>query len=115
MGAGISTGARASIVGALWAELYGVEKIGGVRSVAQSFMVLSTAAAPGPLGKLLDDGVTFETIAFGGVGVVTMTSIGAAWACWLWRGNSAPRDSTEGADSSDTAVNSAADPPSESS
>ena len=49
----------------MWAELYGLARIGTIRSVAATLMVLSTAAAPGTLGVLIDLGVSFSTLFVG--------------------------------------------------
>jgi len=62
--AGLSGGAQATIVGSYWAEVYGVRHLGAIRATVMSIMVFSTAAAPVLLGRLLDRGVTFETIAW---------------------------------------------------
>lgn len=63
--AGLSTGFSATITTSMWAELYGLARIGTIRSVAATLMVLSTAAAPGSLGVLIDAGVSFATLFYG--------------------------------------------------
>lgn len=64
--AGITAGAGSATVGALWAELYGVANIGAIRSLVYGVMVFATACAPGPLGKLLDYGVSVATLCVAG-------------------------------------------------
>lgn len=54
---GISVGSSGTLMGALWAELYGTRHIGAIRSLVHAVMVLSTAAAPVLAGALLDVGV----------------------------------------------------------
>lgn len=62
---GVTTGASAVLLGALWAELYGVAHLGAIRAFAQSAMVFSTGLAPGLMGLLIDHGIAMETIAIG--------------------------------------------------
>jgi len=66
-GVGVTTGAGMVIKNAIVAEIYGVTRIGQVRSLFMMFMVFSTALAPLLFGILLDRGVTFEQIALGSV------------------------------------------------
>jgi len=60
---GLSAGASATIVGALWAELYGTRHLGAIRSIYTALMVFSTAASPWLMGSLMDKGVSLEKIA----------------------------------------------------
>ncbi len=60
--AGFSTGCSATVTTSMWAELYGLARLGTIRSVAATLMVLSTAAAPGILGVLIDLGVSFSAL-----------------------------------------------------
>ena len=60
---GITVGVRITIGGAIWAEIYGVENLGAIRSLATSFMVVSTALSPVVFGWLIDYGVSVESIA----------------------------------------------------
>lgn len=62
--AGLTTGAGATIIGAMWAEVYGIRHLGAIRSMASALMVFSTALAPASMGWAIDGGVTMETIAF---------------------------------------------------
>ncbi|MDZ7771657.1 MAG: MFS transporter [Balneolaceae bacterium] len=59
---GLTLGAGSPIKSALWAERYGEEVIGSVRSLFATLMVLSTALSPALMGWLLDRNVTMETI-----------------------------------------------------
>lgn len=63
--AGLTAGAGFTVLGALWAEVYGVTHLGAIRGVVQALMVLATAAAPVLFGWLLDRGVGFAAIALG--------------------------------------------------
>jgi len=51
MGIGISN----PVVNALWAEVYGTEKIGAIRSMMTSLMIFSTAAAPWLFGVFIEN------------------------------------------------------------
>ena len=61
--AGISTGANFTVVGAVWAELYGVAHLGAIRALTSALMVFSTALAPVTMGRMIDAGVSMEAIA----------------------------------------------------
>ena len=61
--AGISTGANFTVVGAVWAELYGVAHLGAIRALTSALMVFSTALAPVVMGRMIDAGISMETIA----------------------------------------------------
>ena len=59
--AGGTAGAATIVMGALWAELYGTDHVGSIRSMGFAIMVISTSIAPGLIGLLMDIGVTLET------------------------------------------------------
>lgn len=58
---GMTAGAASSMLGAIWAELYGTRHIGAIRALAMAQMVFATALAPGIMGWLIDAGVTLES------------------------------------------------------
>ncbi len=60
---GISTGLSAVIMGAVWAELYGVTHLGAIRAFSQSAMVFASGLAPVTMGLLIDRGYSMEAIA----------------------------------------------------
>ncbi len=60
---GVTVGVRITIGGAIWAEIYGVENLGAIRSLATSFMVVSTALSPVVFGWMIDYGVSVEALA----------------------------------------------------
>ena len=62
---GVTTGGGAVLLGALWAELYGITHLGAIRAFAQSAMVFATGLAPALMGLLIDRGVAMEAIAAG--------------------------------------------------
>jgi len=62
---GMSIGLSSPVLGALWAEVYGTAKLGSIRSLMSSLMILSTAASPLLFGVLIDRGVSLTGL-FGG-------------------------------------------------
>lgn len=54
---GIAMGSSSTLLGSLWAELYGTRHLGAIRSLVASGTVLASALAPGLMGVLLDQGV----------------------------------------------------------
>ena len=52
--AGLGMGVANTLMGVIWAELYGTSHLGEIRAVAQSAMIFATAAAPVAAGALLD-------------------------------------------------------------
>lgn len=72
-GAGLTAGAGLTLLGALWAEMYGVLHLGSIRSFVWSLVVFASAIAPALFGWLLDAGVRIESIA-GGCVIATVCS-----------------------------------------
>ena len=60
--AGMSAGAHHTATTALWAEIYGVRHLGGIKAMAASLMVFSTALSPASMGWLIDAGLSMATI-----------------------------------------------------
>ena len=60
--AGVTTGMAGTIKSATLAELYGVEKLGTIRSLFTMFMVLSTALGPFLVGLMIYWNVSFTNI-----------------------------------------------------
>jgi MFS family permease len=58
--AGVSAGSSATLLGALWAEIYGTRHLGAIRSLAMAGSVFASAIAPGLIGVLLDLGVDID-------------------------------------------------------
>ena len=59
---GIQSGFYFPVMSALWAELYGVDHIGAIKSLNASVMVLSSAIGPVLMGWLADLGVPLSTV-----------------------------------------------------
>jgi MFS family permease len=60
--AGISQGMTGPAMTALWAEIYGVESLGRIKSTVATIGIFSTALGPLLLGWLLQAGLSFSTI-----------------------------------------------------
>lgn len=58
--AAMTSGTGGTLLGTLWAELFGTRHLGSIRSVAFASAVLASALAPGLVGILLDRGVPLE-------------------------------------------------------
>ncbi len=52
----LTNGGASTLLGALWAELFGTRHLGAIRSVAFAAQVIASALAPGLMGVLLDLG-----------------------------------------------------------
>ncbi|MDR9414656.1 MAG: MFS transporter [Gracilimonas sp.] len=72
---GITMGFGSTTKSALWAELYGEEMIGTVRSLFASVMVFSTALSPFLLGWMIDQNIAMESILLSAIGTVIAGSI----------------------------------------
>ena len=58
---GATAGGATVVLGALWADLYGTEHLGAIRSLSVALLVVSTAIAPGVMGILIDLGVGLDS------------------------------------------------------
>ena len=65
IGSGSGLGATLTIYGAIWAEIYGTSHLGAIRSLAQSIMIFASALSPSVFGRLMDQGFSLESIAWG--------------------------------------------------
>jgi hypothetical protein len=61
---GGTVGAAGAILGAMWAELYGIRHHGAIRALTSAIGVFSTAGSPILMGAAIDLGVGMETIAW---------------------------------------------------
>ncbi len=75
---GLSAGAVSTLMGALWAELYGTTHLGAIRAMVHAVMVTCTAAAPLLAGVLLDAGYAPATLALAFAAYTTATAALAA-------------------------------------
>lgn len=59
--AGMTAGGANTLLGALWAELYGTRHLGAVRGLATSGLVFASALSPALVGLLADAGIPVAT------------------------------------------------------
>ncbi len=59
---GISAGLSRVVLGALWAERYGVLHLGAIRALVAASMVIASAASPVAFGWMIDFGIAFDAI-----------------------------------------------------
>lgn len=71
---GVTAGLAPTVAGAMWAELYGVVHLGGIRSLAASLIVFGTAASPVLMGVLIDGGFSMESMAWASLGYTILSS-----------------------------------------
>lgn len=60
---GVTSGMHRSIVGAFWAEAYGVRHLGAIRGLVSGISVVGTAVSPVLFGWMIDTGISIEFIA----------------------------------------------------
>ena len=77
--AGVTSGLTGTVVGSMWAEVYGVRHLGAIRAMATAIMVFATAGSPVTMGWLIDAGVSMETIAWFCCGYTVVGTV-LAWA-----------------------------------
>lgn len=73
--AGMTAGGANTLLGALWAELYGTRHLGAVRSLATFGLVFASALSPALVGLLADAGIGIET-SLAALGVYTLAAGG---------------------------------------
>jgi sugar phosphate permease len=59
---GVSFGMSRVVLGALWAEWYGVRHLGAIRALVAALMVIASAASPVLFGWMIDHGITIDAI-----------------------------------------------------
>ncbi|MFW6348136.1 MAG: hypothetical protein ACOC2C_05960 [Cyclonatronaceae bacterium] len=72
---GTTEGISVNTKTALFAELYGIEHLGAIRSALVALMVLSTSVAPVLFGNLLDAGINFNSIIYGALGFTGLAAL----------------------------------------
>jgi MFS family permease len=65
---GVGSGLTAVMVGAIWAEIYGITHLGAIRAFGASVMVFSSGLAPVVVGVMFDWGWSVDAIALGCAG-----------------------------------------------
>ncbi len=74
---GMGIGMLQPVLSAMFAELYGVANLGGIRAMAVSALVLAAAAAPATFGWLFDAEVPVETVTAACTAYVLAAAVGA--------------------------------------
>jgi MFS family permease len=59
---GINTGMALTATSSLWAELYGVENLGAIKSMASALSVFASALGPISMGGLMDLGLSIDSV-----------------------------------------------------
>ena len=59
---GLTTGARQTITAAIWAEIYGTQHIGSIRSIVHTVSMLLAGLSPAVVGWSIDQGVPISAI-----------------------------------------------------
>jgi len=57
---GLTAVSSRTLLGALWAELYGTKHLGAIRALATAGVIFASALSPGLIGVLLDGGIAIE-------------------------------------------------------
>lgn len=70
----ITIGFGGPVGGALWAEVYGTAKLGSIRSLMSSLMIISTSVSPFLFGVLIDRGLSVTTL-FGASGIGLLIAV----------------------------------------
>ena len=76
---GVTSGMHRSVVGAFWAEAYGVRHLGAIRGLVSGVSVVGTAVSPVLFGWMIDSGVSIEIIA----GICVVWIVFAVPATWF--------------------------------
>ncbi len=93
---GVTMGTGTSIKTALWAELYGTEVLGRIRSLFSSLVVFSTSLSPALMGWLLEAGIAVETLLAWALLTIGVSTLGAIVGVMLEPGRERkPTRSTE--------------------
>lgn len=79
LGAGMSSSISSLTTTAMWAEIYGTEHLGAIRSLVSTFMVFSTAIGPVLVGLGLANLAEFQTMFWIVIGVMLVFTALAQW------------------------------------
>ena len=85
---GATSGASSTLLGTLWAEIYGVRHLGAIRALVTACSVVSSALSPALMGWGLDGGISIEAIALA-CAVYVVFGIGVLWVLFTGRETSA--------------------------
>jgi MFS family permease len=77
---GATSGVVQTTTSAAWAEVYGVTRLGAIRSLIVMITVAASALGPAALGAALDAGASLSMISLGTLVIGALSSILAIWA-----------------------------------
>lgn len=77
---GLGFGFGQVLLGAIWAELYGIRHLGALRALGQSVMIFGSGIAPAVMGLALDIDITIEIIALASAAYCVIAGLFAALA-----------------------------------
>lgn len=86
---GIGQGGNGTIINACWAEFYGTNHIGAVKSAATAAMVFGSAIGPGASGILIDWGVGIEVQFLGFAALFAIAAVMMTLAARMFRASTA--------------------------
>jgi MFS family permease len=69
---GLASGGQSTAVNALWAELYGTDHLGAIRSLAMALSVFGSAVSPIVFGAIFDRGVSVDALALTAAGFAAL-------------------------------------------
>lgn len=85
---GATSGASSTLLGTLWAEIYGVRHLGAIRALVTACSVVSSALSPALMGWGLDAGISMDSIALA-CAIYVVLGIGVLWVLFAARRTSA--------------------------
>lgn len=81
---GITTGVQTTVSGPFWSQMYGSRNLGSIKSLASALVSFASALAPFGMGWLIDDGVSIEVLAAGGMGYIFLATGIALYGRYLY-------------------------------
>ena len=79
---GFSNGTGSTIINAIYAEIFGTDSIGSVRSIFATIGVFATALGPISFGLMLDNGLDFSSMLLISAGVAVIVML---WSAFIWQ------------------------------
>ncbi|MGI9334434.1 MAG: MFS transporter [Gammaproteobacteria bacterium] len=70
--AGVNVGIAHTAVSVMWAELYGIAHLGGIKALAGAISVFASALGPVSAGALMDHGLSIEQVCAGFVAYIVL-------------------------------------------
>ena len=77
---GMTTGWTITVMGPLWAEVYGVLHLGAIKALGSALSVFASALSPVLLGWLIDGPLSINILALGSAIYIVLACLLASWA-----------------------------------